>query len=91
MTAQSHLAIHRADADILSNATRAFHERRTVPATVRVRVDRGVVTLTGAVHLPFERAEAEDAVRMIDGVRGIVNEITLAAASAGFEPPDDSC
>lgn len=91
MTAQSHVAIHRADAEILGNAAHALHQRRTVPATVDVRVDGGVVTLTGTVHLPFERAEAEDAVRLIDGVRQIVNEITVTAAAAGFEQPDDIC
>jgi osmotically-inducible protein OsmY len=91
MTAKSHVAIHRADADILGNATHALHQRRTVPETVRARVDGGVVTLTGSVHLPFERAEAEDAVRSIDGVQRIVNEIAVTAPAAGFEPPDDVC
>jgi osmotically-inducible protein OsmY len=82
---------HRTDADIFTAATKALDLRLNVPATVRVHVDRGIVTLTGSVRLPSERAEAEEAVRHVDGVRSVVNDITVAqrVSAEGFEPPSD--
>jgi osmotically-inducible protein OsmY len=65
--------------------------RPNVPGTVRVHVDRGIATLTGSVRLPSERVEAEEAVRHVDGVRRVVNSITVAqrVSAEGFEPPGD--
>jgi hypothetical protein len=44
-----------------------------------------------SVRLPSERAEAEEAVRHVEGVRRVVNNITAAqlAHAEGFEPPDN--
>jgi osmotically-inducible protein OsmY len=83
----------RTDAEILAEARHALHQRRTVPATVRVQVNGGTVKLTGGVYLPFERAEAEDTVRAIAGVERIINAITIAKEPGrkGFEPPDEVC
>jgi osmotically-inducible protein OsmY len=83
----------RADAAILAEARQALHDRRSVPGGVRVRVERGVLTLAGTVHLPFERAEGEDAVRTIDGIHPILNHIVVTEAPIplGFEPPDEIC
>lgn len=82
---------HRTDAEIFTAARNALELRPNVPATVRVHVDRGIVTLTGSVRLPTERAEAEEAVRHVDGVRRVVNSITVAqrVSAEGFEPPGD--
>jgi osmotically-inducible protein OsmY len=43
------------------------------------------------VRWPSERAEAEEAVRQVKGIRRLVNRITVAevANAQGFEPPDD--
>ena len=81
----------RSDADIFVDARRELDQRRTVPGTVRVHVDHGTVTLTGSVQLAFERSEAEDAVRQIDGVQRVVNDIVVgrAPSAEGFEPPDE--
>ena len=59
---------------------------------VRVHVDCGTVTLTGSVRWPQERSEAEEVVRRIEGVLGIVNKIIVAHVvdPEGFEAPDDS-
>jgi osmotically-inducible protein OsmY len=82
---------HRTDAEVFAEARNALDHRPTVPATVRVHVDNGVATLTGSVRLPSERAEAEEAVRHVAGVRRVVNNITAAqvAHAEGFEPPDN--
>lgn len=83
---------HRSDADIFADARKALDERPTVPQGVHVHVNSGTVTLTGSVRLPFERADAEEAVRTIGGIRRLVNDITVTQIPdpAGFEAPDES-
>ena len=44
---------------------------------VTATVDQGVVTLAGEVGSDAIRAKAEDSVRAIDGVKSVVNKITL--------------
>lgn len=85
-------ATHRTDAAIFVEARNALDRRPLVPGTVRVHVDKGIATLTGSVRLPAERAEAEDAVRHVAGVRRLVNNITCAQtiSAQGFEPPEGS-
>jgi osmotically-inducible protein OsmY len=80
---------HRTDADIFTAARNALDQRPTIPATVRVYVDRGIATLTGSVRLPSERADAEEAIRHVDGIQRVVNSITVAqpVSAEGFEPP----
>jgi osmotically-inducible protein OsmY len=82
---------HKTDADVFTAARHALDQRPNVPGTVRVHVDHGVATLTGSVRLPSERAEAEETVRHVDGVRRIVNSITVSqrVSAEGFEPPGD--
>ena len=81
----------RSDADIFVEARRALDQSPNVPATVRVHVDKGDATLTGTVHLPSERSEAEVAVRSVKGIRRLVNNITVSQVVSveGFEPPDE--
>ena len=82
---------YRPDAEIFVDAKKALEDRPSVPAEVHVHVESGNVTLTGGVRWPFERAEAEEAVRQVKGIRELVNRITVAevANAQGFEPPDD--
>jgi hypothetical protein len=82
----------RTAADIFIAAKEARSGLRTAPAGVRVHVLGGVVTLTGGVHWPFERTDAEDAVRRVEGVRHIVNNIEVfqTVSTQGFEPPDNA-
>jgi osmotically-inducible protein OsmY len=80
---------HRPDAEVFVAARRALDENPAVPATVRLHVVAGVVTLTGTARVPNERAEAEDTVRRVDGVHHVVNDIfVLDVPSAGFEAPE---
>lgn len=83
---------HRTDADIFADARKALDQHPTVPQGVHVHVSWGTVTLTGSVRRPFERSHAEEAVRRVEGIRGLVNGIivTQAPNPAGFEAPDGS-
>jgi osmotically-inducible protein OsmY len=91
MTPSGMTAAHRTDPEIFIDAREALDRLPSAPGAVRVHVLRGAVTLTGGVHWPFERTEAEDAVRHIEGVRHIVNNIIVfqPVSRQGFEPPDD--
>jgi osmotically-inducible protein OsmY len=82
---------HRPDAEIFTEARHALDVRPGVPASVRIHLDEGVMTLTGSVRTASERSEAENTVRSIPGVRRLVNEIVVARipSAEGFEPPDD--
>jgi osmotically-inducible protein OsmY len=82
----------RSDIDIFSAARKALDDHPRVPQDVRVHVDHGTVTLTGNVRWSREQSEAEDAVRRVDGVLRVVNNIIAAhmANPQGFEAPDES-
>jgi osmotically-inducible protein OsmY len=80
----------RLDPDIFAAARKALDDNPGVPQDVRVHVDRGTVTLTGTVRRQHEKSEAESVVRQVEGVRRIVNDITVAqvVSAAGFEAPE---
>lgn len=44
---------------------------------VKCKVDNGMVTLTGEVKWNYQRTAAEQAVRPLGGVRGLINQITV--------------
>lgn len=81
----------RSDAEIFAAARKALDQRPTVPQGVHVHVDRGAVKLTGSVRQPFERADAEEAVRAVEGIRSLVNDIVVTQVPnpAGFDAPED--
>ena len=62
----------------------------TFRARVHVHVRNGVATLTGTVHLPREQLLAAETVRGVEGIRRVVNQMTLADPinAKGLEPPD---
>jgi osmotically-inducible protein OsmY len=69
----------RPDPEIARDAVAAIRSR--LPASgehIRVVVDKGWVTLEGQVEWHYQRQEAENAVRRIKGVRGVVNTISIA-------------
>jgi osmotically-inducible protein OsmY len=66
----------RSDERIQLAVVTALHWDLAVPPhRVRVRVDRGWVTLTGQVRRAFEKSCAEADARMTLGVVGVTNEI----------------
>lgn len=76
---RSDTAIAQAVLQALEADTLVPHERLTV------RVEDGWVTLEGELPLQFQRACAEAAVRRLQGVRGITNQIRLQVRPA-LEP-----
>lgn len=70
-------ATHRNDAEIFADARLALDNEPTVPGTVHVHVDDGVATLTGIVRRPSERTTAQQVVRHVDGVRRVVDLVTV--------------
>jgi osmotically-inducible protein OsmY len=91
MNARTIRAGHDTDAVVFAEARHALDGCLTVPSTVHVHVDDGIVTLTGSVQRPSERAEAENAVRPAIGNRRLINTIivTRPPGTEGFDAPDD--
>jgi osmotically-inducible protein OsmY len=75
---QVRLRIERTDSEIATDAARALDLRATLPDTVQAVVHGGHLTLTGSVPTLFQRAVAQNAVRHIRGLKGVVNRITVA-------------
>jgi osmotically-inducible protein OsmY len=76
------------DEVIATAAARAIQMDRGIPGGVHVDVDHGTATLTGTVHFAYQREEAEDIVRHVDGVRQVVNRLDV---HGGVEAPDECC
>jgi osmotically-inducible protein OsmY len=79
---QVRLRFERIDADLAADAARALDLRATLPAGVQAVVHSGHLKLTGTVPLLFQRAVAENAVRHIKGIKGIVNRIEVALTAS---------
>ena len=67
----------RTDEDIARTAVNHLDWNYLVPATVKVQVTDGWVTLTGTTEWQYQREEAERAVRPLKGVKGVFNEIVV--------------
>ena len=76
------LRLERTDPDIAQDAARALELRSTIPDGVQVVVHTGHVTLTGKVDWLFQKQSAENAVRDIRGVRGVLNHISVVPRAA---------
>jgi osmotically-inducible protein OsmY len=77
---QVRLRLERTDPEIAADAASALRLRATLPDGVQVVVHEGHLTLTGTVRSLFQRAVAENAVRHIHGVKGVVNRVEVAPA-----------
>jgi osmotically-inducible protein OsmY len=78
-----------ADDEIAERALRILAWDVEVPDDrIKVKVEHGVVTLTGDVAYQFQRAAAEAAVRRLGGVRGVLNMVRLVPAFAHSADPD---
>ncbi len=70
----------RPDPEIARAALDALKWNVSIPADrIQVRVDKGWVTLEGAVDWSFQRDAAERAVRSLIGVKGVTNLINVKA------------
>jgi osmotically-inducible protein OsmY len=70
----------RTDTDIAEAVRRALTWDSFVPEDrVQSTVSNGFVTLTGELDFWNQRADAEDAIRNLNGVKGVINDIRLSA------------
>lgn len=70
-----------ADDEIAERALNSIAWDVTVPNDkIKVRVQKGWVTLSGKVDWFFQRAAAEHAVRKLSGVLGVINQIVIQPA-----------
>ena len=68
----------RDDADIAQAVVNALKWHVWVPHyAIKVKVEQGWVTLEGTVDAKFRRESADDAVRYLTGVKGVINQITV--------------
>ena len=67
----------RSDDEIARRAVAVLDWNTLIPSAVKVKVERGWVTLAGAVDWQYQREAAESAVRKLDGVVGVTNTIAL--------------
>jgi osmotically-inducible protein OsmY len=67
-----------ADDQIAKRALDVISWDSTIPKDAfQVKVQHGVVTLTGEADWHFQRDDAESAVRKLSGVKGLINEIKI--------------
>jgi osmotically-inducible protein OsmY len=76
----------RPDPDIARAVLDALRWNISVPADrIKVKVEKGWVTLEGEVDWYYQREAAERSVRYLTGVKGVSNLITVAAKAAPSE------
>lgn len=68
------------DTDIAREALHGLRNNRTVPETVQAVVSDGFITLDGTVRSLHQRMAAESAVKYIQGVKGVANDVTLESS-----------
>ena len=70
----------RADDEIAARAIDILKWQVGVPADrIKVKVEKGVVTLTGDVDWQFQKTEADHVVHKLSGVFDVVNQIRVAS------------
>jgi len=70
-------SVRRKDAEIAAEIAREREWNTSFPPSVAVEVANGNVTLRGQVRRSCERDEAAQAVRHLEGVRSVSNEIQV--------------
>src|SRR5271169_5678927 len=70
-----------ADDEIAGRAIDILKWRVGLPAErIAIKVEKGIVTLTGDLDWHFQKAEAAAAIQHLSGVTGVVNDLTVRAA-----------
>lgn len=78
----------RSDGQILADVEARIHADSTLAAApVNVQCSSGVVVLSGNVASETARGSAENAARQVEGVKGVVNNLQVVAASAPAAEP----
>ena len=73
----------RDDADIAADAATMLRVHNEVPDSVQAAVHHGYITLTGTVDWHYQGLQAEKAVRHINGVRNVINNVVVVPRAAG--------
>jgi osmotically-inducible protein OsmY len=75
----------RTDSEIAKEAIHSLESHTSVPDRVTVTVNRGFLTLEGAVEWMYQKDAAESAVKYLKGVRGVSNLIRISQTAATVE------
>lgn len=68
------------DTDVATEVVKALRDNWSVPDNkIKVTVDEGWVTLEGTLHWNYQREAAKNAVRYLNGVRGVINKMKIEA------------
>ena len=78
----------RTDTDVAHDCLLALRNRITVPPQVKLSVRYGHVVLEGTVEWMYQRIAAEDAIKMIRGVKGVSNQIKIQSTASPAEVKD---
>jgi len=75
----------RTDTDIAASARNVLSWTNSVPIdTVQVLVEDGWITLSGEVVWNYQRSDAADRVRLLPGVRGVSNQISIKSRASAI-------
>ncbi len=70
----------RNDKEITYSVIKVLEEKWVIPNhRLKVTVQDGWVTLDGVLHWNFQRKAAENAIRYLEGVRGVIDKIIIEA------------
>jgi osmotically-inducible protein OsmY len=76
----------RADDEIAARAIDILKWQVGVPADrITLKVEKGVVTLTGEVDWQFQKTEADHVVHKLSGIVSVINQIRVASPVYAFE------
>jgi osmotically-inducible protein OsmY len=75
---------HRSDEDIALAACTALEWNVVLPKNLQVVVDDGWITLNGKVQWQFQKNAAEETVKQLTGVKGIINNIAVKASATSY-------
>ena len=79
-------SFERADTEIAHKAVDALEWDIEVPdQSIKVKVEKGWVTLEGQADWQYQRTAAERAVRYLTGVRGVTNRIRLKSRVSSYD------
>ena len=80
----------RSDEDIAAAAVNRISWNAMVPAdAVKIKVEKGWVTLTGSVSEHFQKISAEMDIRGLYGVTGLSNQIAIKSTVSAADVSDD--
>lgn len=73
-------AFAKTDNQIAIDVLKVLHDSWTIPsAKLTIKVEDGCVTLEGVLPWNFQRVAAKNAVIHVQGIKGIINKITIQA------------